>query len=269
MRRSSHYKAALSGGRPAGRRIVLKSACAGGIAGLCLSVAPALAQTVVNPNFELPADGATGTDGVATGWTLSPAVGDDYTNPGARCQFDTPTPSGGTWSFWLQTFVASGSATQTVTGVTPGSTYTFTSDLAFQEPGYDNITLANQAGDKNSSNSMNCDTYLAVQYLNASGGSVGSPFLTQILAGTVNEVNGSNGATPWAPYSVTGLAPAGATQAELEIGWVDGGLDGNTGSQSVFATNVTFGVPEPTSLSLLGFGSMALLARRRRAVKTA
>jgi hypothetical protein len=248
-----------------GHRISLKSAFVGGIAGLFLSVAPALAQTVVNPNFELPADGATGTDGTATGWNLLPAVGDNYTNPGARCQFDTPTPSGGTWSLWLQTFVASGGATQTVTGVTPGSTYTFTSDLAFQEPGYDSITLANQASDPKSTDTGNCETYLAVQYQNASNQNVGGLHDIVIPAGSVNEVDNSSGATPWAPYSVNSLAPAGATQALLEIGWINGGLDDNMGGQSVFATDVSFAVPEPTSLSLIGISGMALLARRRAA----
>jgi hypothetical protein len=245
-----------------------KLALAGAVAGLFLCAAPLRAQTVVNGTFEAPSDGASGTDTTATGWTLNPAVGDNYTNPGQRCQFDSPTPNGGTWSLWLQTFVQFGSATQQVTGITPGTTYNLTSDLAFQEPGFDNITLANQATDPKSADTGNCFVYLGIQYRNASGQSVGAPKFKEVTAGTLNEVDDSSGATPWANYGVSLTAPAGASQAEIEIGWANGGVDGNTGGQSVFATDVALApvaVPEPASLSLLSMGGVALLARRRAA----
>lgn len=254
-----------------GHQFSLKSALVGGIAGLFLAVAPLHAQTVVNPNFELPDDGASGTDGTATGWTLNPAVGDNYTNPGARCQFDTPTPSGGTWSLWLQTFVQFGSATQLVPAVQAGTDYNFSAQMAFEVPGYNNVTLANQASDSKSQDTGSLESYLGIQYENGSGQNVGLPTYTLIPAGSITAAAGTNSdksATNWAPYSVSALAPAGATQALVEIGWINGGLDGNTGGQSAFATSTSFtAVPEPASLSMIGMGGMALLARRRTARK--
>jgi hypothetical protein len=234
-----------------------------------LLVSTSLHAQVVNGDFELPSDGASGTDTVATGWTLNPAVGDNYTNPGQRCQFATPTPSGGTWSFWIQTFVKSGSATQTVdTGtIVPGSTYTFQSQMAFEVPGYNNVTLANQASDPKSTNTGDLYSYLGITWLNHFNQPLGTLNAdgvnteTAIPAGSVTSAN-----HVYTPYQVTGVAPAGAYAAVLTIGWNNGGVDGNTGGQSAFATDAIFGtsVPEPASLSLIGIGGMALLARRRR-----
>ena len=110
-----------------------KAALLCGAVSLVMLSAGRLHAQVTNPDFELPSDGASGTDSVATGWTLDPAAGDDYTNPGARCQFDTPTPSGGTWSLWLQTFVQSGDAQQVVTGITPGTNYALSAEMGFQD----------------------------------------------------------------------------------------------------------------------------------------
>jgi hypothetical protein len=238
----------------------LKAAVFAGAAGLLLS-AGALHAQVVNPNFELPADGATGTDSVATGWTLSPAVGDNYTNPGARCQFSTqPTPSGGSWSFWEQTFVQQGTADQKVP-VTAGMLYQESAQLQFQ-PGFNGITLANQASDPKSTNTADGSSYLKLQFQDSTGHNIGAADITSIFAGTV--------ATPnvFAPYSVFGVAPVGATQVDVVLGWANGGLDGNQGGQSVFATSVGLvggTVPEPASLSMLAIGGIALAARRRRA----
>jgi hypothetical protein len=216
------------------------------------------AQTVTNPDFELPSDGATGTDTVATGWTLNPAVGDDYTNPGSRCQFSTqPTPSGGSWSLWLQTFVQYGSAAQVVTGITPGQDYLASMQFEVQT-GYNYVTLANQASDTNSQDTGNLYSYLEIQYENHSGTPVGTPDITDIPAGAIPT-------NVFFPVTAGGIAPATATQAEILIGWQNGGLDDNQGSQSAFATSVglTSVVPEPATLSVMALGSLGLLARRR------
>jgi len=245
-----------------------------GAACLAFSAIRLHAQTVTNPNFELPSDGASGTDTVATGWTLDPAVGDNYTNPGQRCQFDTPTPSGGTWSFWLQTFVQYGDTQQVVTGLTPGTSYTLSAQMGFQDgsgpgQGYNAVTLANQASDTKSQDTGDLYSYLEIQYESHNGTAIGSPDIVDIPAGSISVYNQSNGATPWLPYSVGGVAPAGATQADIVIGWQNGGLDGNTGGQSAFATSVGLAptpVPEPATLSVLALGSLGLLARRRNKI---
>jgi hypothetical protein len=243
---------------------VFNAALFGGAVSLFLAAAPSHAQTVLNPDFENPNPPTTGvgssTDTVATSWVLSPAVGDDYTNPGQRCTFANPTPSGGTWSFWLQTFVQDGFAAQVVPGVTAGNVYDLSAQMAFEVPGYNNVTLANQASDPNTQDTGNLYSYLELQYEHPNGSVDGAPYMLQIPAGSVTTAN-----HVYAPYDISGLAPAGATQAELLIGWQNGGLDGNTGGQSAFATSVALNqvVPEPASLSLVAVGSLALFARRR------
>ena len=233
--------------------------------------------------------GNTNTPGATTGWYMSPAPNPDfgYTNLGMRDQFYSvepivnPGPPATGWSFWLQTFTQSGFASQTVTttdnsvAVTGGTSYTFSSQMSFQDGsgpnmGYNAVTLANQTeASPVSPNTGNLNSYLEIEFLNNHGVSIGTD-QTNIPAGSVtafNQTSGpQNGSTAWAPYSVTGVAPVGATSAELLIGWTNGGLDGGTGGQSAFADDETFvaTVPEPATLSVLALGSAALFMRRRR-----
>ena len=177
----------------------------------------------------------------------------------------------------MQTFVQDGYTAQTVGSVTAGTSYTFSSQLGFQDgsaagQGYNAVTLANQAGDPKTLDTGDLYSYLGIIFLNNHGNVAGTLDAnnlsdeTDIPAGSVSVYNQSNGATVWLPYSVTGVAPAGATQAELVIGWQNGGLDGSTGGQSAFATSGAFGVtsvPEPATLSVLAMGAGALFMRRR------
>jgi hypothetical protein len=241
-----------------------KAALLGSAVGLLSLAGTSYALPIVNPSWELPPDLTDSTSTTATGWTMSPAVGDAYTNPGQRCVFANNTP-GGTWSFWLQTFVQQGNATQAVAGVVPGTNYNFTTQFAFEVPGYNNITLANQAADSASQDTGDCYSYVSMQYEDALGNAIGPVDITKITAGSVTTAN-----HVFSPYSVTGVAPAGAAQVLLAIGWQNGGLDGNTGGQSAFAddSTLTVTVPEPASLSMLALGGLSLLSRRRRGEST-
>jgi hypothetical protein len=206
-------------------------------------------QTVVNGGFESPVDTADSTSTTADGWTMDADLNADGTtgNAGQRASF-FGSADPGRWSFWIQAFQASGDAYQDITsGVTAGTNYTFADDMFFQTTspttGYNAVVGLN--------------SYLEMQFLNSHGLNLGAPVFTNIPAGAVT-------GNTWLPYSVTGVAPSGATGVRLEIGWTGGGSDNNTGSQSAGADAVTFGVaPEPASLSLLGVGALSLLARRR------
>lgn len=246
----------------------------GGAIGL-LGVASQLygAPVVVNGDFESPTNTAGGSDTNVDAWTLSPAPNTNggtlnYTNNGQRCTFASPTPSGGTWSFWEQTFCQYGTATQTISsGVIPGNTYTMTAQMAFEVgsapgTGFNGVTLANQAA--GTLNTGDLYSYLGMIWLNNHGNPIGTSgpdnvsAETTIPAGSVTTAN-----HVYAPYSVSAMAPVGAVGVELVLGWQNGGTDGNTGGQSAFATDVTL-VPEPASLGMLAIGGLALLSRRRK-----
>jgi hypothetical protein len=243
--------------------------------------AAAHAQLVTNGTFESPTNTNGGTDPTATGWTMSPAPNMNggvlnYTNTGQRCTFASPTPTGGTWSFWEQTFTTDGTATQTVGGVTPGLTYTLGDEQAFEvnnssisNTGFNAITAANQSAGtpNNGENGGNGYSYLGMVWLNNHGNPIGTlnpdgtSVETIIAAGSVTTAN-----HVYAPYAVSGIAPVGASSVEVVLGWANGGQDGNTGGQSAFATDVALNVPEPGSLSLLAVGAVALIRRRSRKI---
>jgi len=232
------------------KSVGLKAALVGGSAACLLLSAASLHAQITNPGWESPTNTAGGTDTNATGWTMT-ASGE----PGTNGNRDTFYANSGSWSYWLQDFETSGSSTQSIPGIVAGTNYNFTSQMLFElgsgttvgvTDGYDNIPGEN--------------SYLQMQFTNTLGTPIGSADVTNIPSGsvTLNRV--------WAPYSVTGVAPAGATRVVLSIGWTGGAGDGGTGSQSAFADDVTLTtvVPEPATLSVLGLGAVGLMVRRRR-----
>ncbi len=236
------------------------------------------------------------------GWYMSPALNPNagYTSPGYRDEFCSVEPidiSPNTfsppavatgWSFWIQAFTQSGYASQEITktdngyAITPGQSYTFTSLMSFQTgtgpgQGYNAVTLANQTEPNPvSPNSGDLYSYLGVTWINKHGVPLGNvngdnvsaettiPAGSVMLYDTAPNVFGFS-SSPWAPYSVTAVAPPGTVEAVLTIGWENGGLDGNTGYQSAFADDETFiaNVPEPATASLLASLATSILARRR------
>jgi len=239
------------------KSVGLKAALFGGSAACLLLSAASLHAQIVNPSWELPTNTVGGTDTNATGWTMT--ASGEVGQAGNRDTFYNNTP-GGSWSYWLQDFEASGSATQSIPGIVAGTGYTFTSQMLFElgsgstqgvTDGYDNIP-----GET---------SFLEMQFENSLGQPLGIADQNNIPSGSVT-LNRT-----WAPYSVSGVAPAGATRVVLEIGWVGGAGDGGTGSQSAFADDEvlsTSPVPEPATLSVLGLGAVGLMVRRRRTART-
>jgi hypothetical protein len=247
------------------KSLAITAAAIGASLGLLASAHTAHAQTLVNGSWESPTDTTDSTSTTVDGWTMTQVYTDAADtipgNPGQRDAFYNNT-AGGRWSFWGQDFQNNGTAYQTVSGAVPGDTYTFTSQMLFElgggstsgaGNGFDAITVAN-----NPTNTANCDAYINLSFIGANGHSVLASYQTDVLAGTVTLDR------TWAPYSVSGIAPAGTAFVKVLDGWTNGGSDGNTGSQGAFFDDETLSVPEPATFSLLGLGGMALLARRRK-----
>ncbi|HWB55203.1 MAG TPA: PEP-CTERM sorting domain-containing protein [Tepidisphaeraceae bacterium] len=245
----------------------LRVALVGGALGLLATAGMSYGQ-LVNGNFSDPTNTGGGTDPNATGWTLLQTIQTNGSNgnAGLRCTFHQPN---GDWALWIQTFEATGGATQVVNGITAGETYTFSALWAFE--------LGPATGGNPAANGYNnipgMYSYMQLQFQGPHG-NLGSPFETDIPSGSVDPSMNADAfpatpaapnTAPWIPYSVTGLAPAGATSVEVVFGWAGGGSDSNTGSQSAVVTNAALSVPEPASLGLLSIGALGLLRRRRSA----
>jgi hypothetical protein len=239
----------------------------------CLMWAGALhGQTLLNGDFSQPVDATDSTSTTATAWSMSPAG----TNLGQRATFHQ---NAGEWAFWLQDFEPSGTATQTVTAVVPGVNYSLSALWAFElgasgatgANGFNAVTLAN-----NPSNTGNLVAYMSMQFQTSGSANVGAADVLNITAGSIPTADNADSfanapaspAPPWLTESIAGIAPVGASQVLVTFGWLNGGGDGGTGSQSGFATDVTLApvaVPEPASLGVITLGGLALLARRRTA----
>jgi hypothetical protein len=220
----------------------LTSAVAATAIGLFATAGTANAQSLLNGDWENPINTTDATSTVADNWVMSPAVGATFTNPGQRCVFGNNT-AGGRWSFWMQAFTKNGNATQTIGGITAGNIYRFSTDIRF-ENNYNTIP-GNQ-------------TVIGIQYLDAGNNAVGPFQGTLLLPPDITP------GPAFTTYFADALAPAGATQAQVFIGW-DSPFGASGGGLSAFADSSTFAqVPEPGMLSLAGLAGAAMLVRRRK-----
>jgi PEP-CTERM motif len=205
--------------------VLKKAAPVGSAAGLILAacVLPTrAADLLLNPGFESPSDPGTNNDYEASGW--------NYILDGERATFYNDTP-GGSWSVWLKTF--EGTETSNPTGIAgntsggiyqtvnipasgDGTNYTLSADFLF-EVGYP------QSGSQ-------LDYQMA--FLNSSGFQVGSSAIGYI---NPTDPNAQTSIT-WFPYTLTGKAPAGASQIQVEFDWI-GGSTVSGESQSAFVDN--------------------------------
>jgi hypothetical protein len=159
------------------------------------------ANLLTNGGFESPTDSSgQNTDTTATGWTF-------YGGDCVRANYQNNTP-GGEWSIWEQTFQpAAGGVYQNVGGITDGTTYTLNCDYYFEtaEP-----NVPGEVSD------------LALTFLNAGGSVVGSTDVNGYSDAVYIPSSSVTTTGAWVPYTVSGLAPAGATQVQVSFDFTGG-----------------------------------------------
>jgi len=162
-----------------------------GLAALSALLPARAANLLVNAGFESPTDLAGTTSSTCSGWTFKADC--------QRASFHNNT-AGGRWSIWEKTFEpAGGGVTQNVSA-TAGSMYNLTVQQWF-EPNFATSGATSQLG---------------LIWLDGSNTPVGTANYTNIPATAAPPTN------VWTPYSVSGTAPAGATQVQVFLGWTDG-----------------------------------------------
>ncbi|HEX4055801.1 MAG TPA: hypothetical protein VHX86_16170, partial [Tepidisphaeraceae bacterium] len=183
-----------------------KAASLGSAVGLVVAAMalPARAQSfqsqlLENPGFESPTD-STGanTDSTVAGWSL-------YGNA-VRASFQNNTP-GGEWMIWLQTFDSFGGVYQDVQPVTDGTTYNLSAYWYFEanEPTVPGLV-----------------TDMALLFLNASDQPVGPTDANGFSDATYIPASSVTTTGAWLQYTVSGVAPTGATAVEVSFDFVNG-----------------------------------------------
>jgi hypothetical protein len=160
---------------------------------------------------------------------------------------DGPGGNPGDWAVFFKPF--SGSAAQPVTG-----------HLYQDVPGIPGVTykLTGWAGAE--ANALFADAVFAIDFLNGGGGVIGSSSLS--LPPTLFIANGEP--FQYKPYTVSGVAPLGTAFVRARASMIDAQANPLGGGQAFVVDDFVL-TPEPGSLAMIGFGAVALLARRRKA----
>ena len=173
------------------------------------------ANLLLNGSFESPTDNSgNNTDTTATGWTF---YGSDV-----RAEFANDPAFGGQWGIWHQTFAPGGVSfggifqNDAVPAAGIGTTYTLTAYQYFESAA---PTVPGLVSD------------LALTWLNASNAVVGTTDANGYSDATYTPA-ASQPTNAWTQYTVTGVAPVGATQVQVSFDFVNGSTV--TGAQGIF-----------------------------------
>jgi hypothetical protein len=160
------------------------------------------ANLLLNPGFESPTDTSTNVDSTATGW--------NFILDCQRATFYNNTPAG-EWSVWLKTYEAAGGGIFQDVPVVAGSNYNLTAQFLFESafPSIPGGTVD-----------------LQLMWLDSGGNPIGTPAINTIQASSVT-TTGS-----FIPETVSGIAPAGSAQVQVEFDWSNGSTV--IGQQSAF-----------------------------------
>jgi hypothetical protein len=183
------------------------------------------ANLLINPGFESPTDSSgNNTDTTATGWTF---YGGDCVREAFATGNHTP---GGEWGIWQETFQpAAGGIFQNVGGITDLTTYSLSTYYFFEsaEP-----SVPGEVSD------------LALTFLNAGGSAVGPVDANGYSDATYIPSSSVTTTSAWIKYTVTGVAPTGATQVQVSFDFTGGSTV--VGQQAAFVDDADLegaGVP--------------------------